>query len=504
MASDTSKAWPWVWALVVIHGAMLIFGLGSKGLWLDEVMSITAATASWAELWRFFVGLPEQHPLYYLLARGWLSALGVSEVALRALSALFAVASVPVTFLFLKKLASSRVALAGTALLCFSPFWIFYGQEGRMYTLLIFLVVLSSWLWLDLLDRGAVRARCIAYWATATLAMYTHFFFGFVLLSHWVLGLVEQKRTLHRSRALIWAPILVVFAYLPWALLIMLNFPDGQGWKDWRHVVFAVPYTFIRFTIGYAQFIPDHGWQTRVLEMLAANVVILGGALVGFGGLAVAGASSIWHSGRSRRIRVLTLLAIPVAAPLALSPVMILSGERYFMVIFPIFLLVVADGFFQLVRRRGIAQWLGFNSGILAAAVMLAGLHGYYFNRDFGKESWREVAADLRQSARDSEAIVVVPGYAANALRYYLPTVGGLPEVLEWESADVSSMDTVWVAVSRMHTVTEVMFVVGDSFHVVERRLYRQGVGIHLLLLGRFDADALPSVRSVELASTRE
>lgn len=495
MARDLPHEWRWVGILTVLHGALAFYDLDRMGLWLDEVMSLRVAMADWPAMWGFFRTLPEQHPLHYLMLRPWLGWFGTSEVGLRSLSSLLAVPTIPVAFLMLRRLLSVRVAVAAVALLAVNPFWIFFAQEGRMYSLVLLLACLSTWLWLRLMDAEARKGEGVAYAIVGVLGMYTHVFLAFVILSHAVLPFLSRglRITPAEVRRILLGPILVGFLYTPWAAVILLNLPEAQPWKDWRNLVFAVPYTFIRFTMGYAQFIPDYGWRERLGELVTQNLAVLLASAVGFGTLLLAGIRDLWSQGDLGGRRTLALFALPVVVPLAMSPLILLAGERYFLVVLPFFLAVTAQGFLMLRRKGGPAAWVGKGSAALVFFVTAAGLQGYYLNPEFGKEQWREIASQVTSSQHSAEAVLVLPGYTANSLRYYMNEHGAraLP-VMGLEDFDGAGVDTVWVAVSHTRTPEEVMEALDGSFNTVSSQLFRQGVGIQLLLMGRQENGTSP------------
>src|SRR5688572_23978901 len=75
-------------------------------------------------------------PIHFLVA--WVVAhLGGGLTALRLLSALFAVASIPVLAALSARLAGRRVALLATALASASWLMLFHGVYGRMYSLFL-------------------------------------------------------------------------------------------------------------------------------------------------------------------------------------------------------------------------------------------------------------------------------------------------------------------------------------------------------------------------------
>src|SRR2546427_598955 len=215
------KRWRFLAVISAAQLALLLAHLGRDSLWLDEVTSADVAGAPWGRVWAFFRSLPEQHPLYYLLLRGW-TILGTSEATLRSLS----------------------VGLA------------------------------------------------------------------FAILRDWPVRAAWRKT--------VGAQLAVAIAYSPWVLLLATHRPEPQAWKGPATIVFGIPYTLLRFSLGYSEFLANAGWKNRVPELVAGNAVLLVVALVVFGVLAVVGWRELWRAGRDGRF-VLCGLVVPMAAALLAS-----------------------------------------------------------------------------------------------------------------------------------------------------------------------------------------
>jgi len=136
-------------------------------------------------------------PLHFLLA--WAVAhadLGLG--GLRALSAAFAVASVPVTALLAARLAGRVQGLAAAAVLATSWTFLFHGVYGRMYSLFLLTSTFSYLALLRALERGGRRAW--ALWATAILAtVATHPYGALVLASQGVYVVLARRDRLHEA-----------------------------------------------------------------------------------------------------------------------------------------------------------------------------------------------------------------------------------------------------------------------------------------------------------------
>jgi len=166
-------------------------------------------------------------PLHFLLA--WAVAhLDLGLEGLRALSAVFAVASVPVVALLLARLGGRAVGLISTAVLATSWVFLFHGVYGRMYSLFLFTSALSYLALLRALERGGRTAWSL--WALAILAtVATHPYGALVLASQGVFVVIARRE---RLREALWAFGAVALLGIPfWLTDLVLagRFDAGVG-----------------------------------------------------------------------------------------------------------------------------------------------------------------------------------------------------------------------------------------------------------------------------------
>ncbi|HWJ63455.1 MAG TPA: glycosyltransferase family 39 protein, partial [Acidimicrobiales bacterium] len=130
-----------VGALVV--GIVLRFVTKSP-LWLDESLSVNIARLPLGDITEALRhdGHP---PLYYLLLHGWMAAFGEGDVAVRALSGVFALAAIPFFWVAGNRLGGRRVAWLALAVVAVLPYALRYATETRMYSL-VMLLALIGWL----------------------------------------------------------------------------------------------------------------------------------------------------------------------------------------------------------------------------------------------------------------------------------------------------------------------------------------------------------------------
>ena len=128
-------------AAAVLVGVALRFWTTSD-LWLDEALTVNIARLPLGD-----IGGALRHdgapPLYYYLLHLWIQRFGEGDVAVRSLSAVFGIATLPVMWLAARRMAGRAVAWTALVFLATSPFGIRYGTEARMYTLVTLLTVLG-------------------------------------------------------------------------------------------------------------------------------------------------------------------------------------------------------------------------------------------------------------------------------------------------------------------------------------------------------------------------
>ena len=123
--------------LVVAAGLLLRFWTRS-GLWLDEALTVDIARLPLHEIPNALKhdGAP---PLYYYLLHFWIALFGQSNDAVRSLSGVIAVITLPVAWLCGKRFGGRAVAWTMLVLLASAPFAVYYATESRMYALVILL-----------------------------------------------------------------------------------------------------------------------------------------------------------------------------------------------------------------------------------------------------------------------------------------------------------------------------------------------------------------------------
>jgi mannosyltransferase len=161
-------------AVVVLVVLGVAFRLFTRSpLWLDEALSVNIASLPLGDIGDAL--RQDGHPpLYYWLLHGWMEVFGDGDTAVRSLSGVFGLLSLPLAWEAGRRRAGQAGGLCVLALVAITPWAVRYATEARMYALVLTLVF-AGWLLADDLLRRPSRWRWVA------LAVVT----GGALLSHY-------------------------------------------------------------------------------------------------------------------------------------------------------------------------------------------------------------------------------------------------------------------------------------------------------------------------------
>ncbi len=186
-AAPAPVAWIWLSGLVVVATILRLLALNQQ-LWFDEIVTLLDSARHPILRIVTYYGGQNQHMLYSVLAHGSITVFGDQPWALRLPAVFFGVASIPALYFFGRLVTTNREALFASALMTVNYQHVWFSQNARGYTGMVFWTLLASICFLRSASR-ANRLDWVLYGVTAALGIYTHLMMGCVVVGHVLLYL---------------------------------------------------------------------------------------------------------------------------------------------------------------------------------------------------------------------------------------------------------------------------------------------------------------------------
>ncbi len=406
-ASRLPSWWPLA-ALTALAAVLRLSTLDLQSLWYDEAFTpIHVLHPGLGATLHAVVHTENTPPLWYVLEWAITRVLGTGAVALRLLSALAGIATVPVAWAIGRELSGRRAALACAGFVAFNPLLVWYSQEARAYALFVLLSALAMLCFLRAVREPAPTGRrwaaLAAFAASGSLALLTHYFAVF-LLAPMVLWLAFDR---DRRRAAL--PAIVVLAIVGLALLPLVSAQGGHG-TQWigrwalSSRLQAIPQYYLT---GYSGSPLGHG-----VELLVALPILAG---LGLG---------LWRGLAPREERG-ALIALALAGAGILLPIVLATfGADYLAPRNLVAAMVpVSAAIAVVVTARSTGR-----SGLLLAGVIATAFLAVSLDVDLSprlqRGNWRDVARALARGS--SDRVITTVELGAAPLEYYLPPLHNL------------------------------------------------------------------------------
>lgn len=383
--------------LIVI--AVIVLGVVGRfvttsDLWLDEALSVNIARLPIGDIadWLRHDGAP---PLYYWLLNIWTSVFGTSDVAVRSLSGVFALAAMPVAFACGRRVGGQRAAWIAVVLVALNPFAIRFATETRMYSLEILLVFAIILAVRRAFERPQALRLVLVSLLTAAL-LYTHYWcMSFVaagmvvIVLTWWRGQGDLRTAAVRIAGAIMVGALTYVAWLP-ALLYQREH-TGTPWATRQFPTIPIGRSLLEFAGG------DHAEGWAIVYVCVALLIV--GV---FGHATKHGSIELDLSAHSSATpeALLGVLALLFGASLAyLSN----SGfqPRYSAIALPCFVLVLARGI-QVFPNPAVRT----GAIVLISAVGLAGLGR---NITENRTQMGDIATSISLRAEPNDVVIYCP-----------------------------------------------------------------------------------------------
>lgn len=383
----------WLLVLILALGAGLrIFHLGHESLWLDEAITISEARTNLANIFHSF-WIHYNPPLFWLILHYWMQIFGTSEFATRLLSVIFGLGDLLMVYKVGKLIFDRKIGLLATLLMTLSVLHLTYSQEARMYSLLMFLSLVSMYYFCKFFNQK--RGKYLYYYfifSLLTLYCHTLGFLIIIVQNIYYFSLYQKLKKTLKLKYWILIQALLVVLILPWFIILYRElWRENDAWK--------VPFNLINLAYVVKDFAGSR------LLLIIFTLLIIFAVFKSFQRLLTI----------EKNIYLLLLwLVVGIITPFILSYffVTMYVSAKFSIVALPAFYLLVAKGLSNIKSKY-------FLSLILAAIIIFSSINIYSYFTKTQKDQWREAVAYIESKAETEDLLVFVYDYHQIPYDYY-------------------------------------------------------------------------------------
>jgi len=421
---------PWMALAALTLGALLVRCAITRGIWLDEAISVNQAQMSWQGMLDALrandVHPPLHHAVLWLLAH----AFGTDEWVMRAPSLVAGALLAPALYALGHLLWDRRAGLLAAALAMVAPFLVWYSQEARMYAFFMLFAVLALLGQAWALRGGGLRAWALYVVATALLLWTQYFAIAFVGVQQLAFAAVAIRRIRDDRRDGLWftgawmAASLVVLITLiplvPFAIdQFQANEASGRGFdqgpsqagdvanEEPRPGIYVVLTNLAWAVLGY-----------HSNEMLSRLTALWPLAMLG--ALLILGRRPSW---RAHLVIACALAPAGLLFVLAMAKPFLFE-IRYFIASAPLLLLLLARGLTAWTRDTRVVASV---SVVLVVALGVATADELANGANPRRYDFRGALEQVEDRMRPGDVLVYEPEYLRNVISYYQPGLRSAP-----------------------------------------------------------------------------
>ena len=348
-----------------------------------------------------------------------------------------------------KRLLDQRTGLIAALFLAFSPFMVYFAQDARAYSWMVFTTLLSVYTFVRIISSlsavgRATRLEWIAFACASAAMLYTHFLslWGFIIAG--VYFLVFWWKWRRGFRGFVLAGFGTVLLFSPW---IMLLLGVGSGNKSfagtrqiggiqtdapiasllwiWQEGLSThggislgntLKQALVSFTVG--DFIPS-GWDMALTSVVT---FVTGVGLVALAVQRKTAQVDPVEDGEDRPFPYpILFLLLYALLPVLLSffvafPTSRPHWAKYFMMALPAYVLMIGAGLSALWQWHKAA---GILSSVIVIAISLFGLYNYFENPVYARADIRPGVAYLEAFSAPTDALLANPPASSPPFWFY-------------------------------------------------------------------------------------
>ncbi len=399
----------WLVGFTVLATWLRLLHLGDWSFWIDEAH--TYRNVAWS-MEQFWASQCIKYPLSFLLLRCLPDFMQNTEWGMRLPAVFFGIASVPALAIAARGMVGRRAALLAALFLAVSPWHLYWSQNARAYSMVLFFGVISLGAFFHGLEERS-WPMLVGGMVTLLLAGFSHtsaFLLLAAVVAHGLLSGIWRRRPGQEQGSHKWYPLLAL------GVLVLLT-----------PMIFSAVQAY--YAAGKASFSLGHLAETTAYYVTLPILVAAAG-----------GALWLFDCGRRSALFLTSCVILPLFALAIVASMGLKVTARYAFYTLPAFYVLAAVLGVALHDRF---TGNGFRTRVLKAMpmgillVLLLGQDYLYFQSQYGwRPRWREAVQFLN---RDQDLVGVQPLRVLTtnqpSVAYYLdrPKVanrkGGRPDI---------------------------------------------------------------------------
>jgi len=386
---------------VLVASVLRFYTFDRKSFWLDEIYTIEDSKDDLKGQLRFYKDNPTylQAPLFFVITHQ-LYPFTKPERDLRIIPLVFGTLSIPMIYLLAQQFSAS-IALPCSLSLAFMTYHISLSQDGRSYSLLMFLGMAGLYFFIKYLRTSKKRYLLLIVLFFSALFYTSYSSIPFIALSQilWFYRPSEEAKRPALFSFLILNGIILALC-LPWILFVAINY-NGQTVTDPLHLESSGSFGYMAYGIL-------HDWVPHAPLIIASVLLLI--------------LFPILSKSRRNAFVLLAAILFPILGVYLFCKLADFSHfvtSRYFINSMPLFFIVlflsldVLEKKVQTIRRIFRIKFLFI---ILLVASNLVILPIYYRSE---KQDFRGVVNYLTAHIRAGDKIIVSPKLYVRGLLYY-------------------------------------------------------------------------------------
>lgn len=369
--------------------ALRFYTFDHKSLWLDEIHTFNDSRDDLKGQLKFYKENPGHlHPPLFLILTHLFYPFPKPERDLRIIPLIFGILSIPMLY-FLAKLFSPTIALLCTFSLTFMTYHIYLSQEGRHYSLIMFLGMAGLYCFMKYLKTSKRGYLVLVALLFATLFHTSYSSIPFIILSQflWFYRPDEEDKKFNFPSFLFLNGLMLLLC-LPWLLFVIFNYKGA-------------PLMDPRFSQGLSSFLSLlygvlHDWVPHTPLMIVSVILLI--------------LSPIFSKFRKNAFILLAIFVLPIGGVYLfckLSNVTHFVTSRYFINFLPLFLIAIflsLESIENNYKKLKKLKRLRFLFAIFFIASNLVILPLYYQSE---KQNLKGLATYLKGQLQDGDKIIV-------------------------------------------------------------------------------------------------